>query len=46
LLFNEDVAIAEFLINVSHDFKQTMVEVNIWNAFQVLVFQFDTAQEL
>jgi hypothetical protein len=29
---------------VYHDFKQTMIEVNIWGAFAVIGFSYDIAQ--
>jgi hypothetical protein len=33
-------------MKVYHDFKQTMVEPKIWEAFQALTFEFDTTSEL
>jgi hypothetical protein len=35
---------AAFLLKVYHDFKQTMVEVNIWGAFAVIGFIYDIQQ--
>jgi hypothetical protein len=32
------------MIKVYHDFKQTMVEVNIWNAFAAIGFIHDIEQ--
>jgi hypothetical protein len=32
-------------MKVYHDFKQTMVEPNIWEAFQAIGFEFDTEAE-
>jgi hypothetical protein len=32
-------------MKVYHDFKQTMVEPNIWGAFQATGFEFDTEAE-
>jgi hypothetical protein len=35
---------AAFLLKVCHDFKQTMIEVNIWGAFSPIWFSCDIAQ--
>jgi hypothetical protein len=36
LQLDEEVAIAQFLIKPDHDFKQTILEINIWAAFEAL----------
>jgi hypothetical protein len=36
---------AAFIIKVYHDFKQTMIEVNIWGAFFVIGFSYDISRE-
>jgi hypothetical protein len=33
LKLNENLTISKFLIKVYRDLNQTMIEVNIWNAF-------------
>jgi hypothetical protein len=35
----------KFIMKVYHNFKQTMVEFNTWEAFQVIGFEFDTGAE-
>jgi hypothetical protein len=35
----------KFLITIYSDFKQNIVEVNVWNAFQALGFEIDIAQQ-
>jgi hypothetical protein len=35
---------AAFLLKVYHDFKHTMVEVNIWGAFSAIGFTYDIEQ--
>jgi hypothetical protein len=35
---------AAFLLKVYHDFKQTMVEINIWDAFTAIEFAYDIEQ--
>jgi hypothetical protein len=35
---------AAFIIKVYHDFKQTMIEVNIWRAFRAIGFTHDIDQ--
>jgi hypothetical protein len=37
---------AAFLIRVDHDFKQTMIEVNIWGAFAAIGFSYDITKTL
>jgi hypothetical protein len=39
--FGDEKATAKFMMKVSHDFKQTMVEPKIWGAFQALGFEFE-----
>jgi hypothetical protein len=31
--FDEEQRAAAFIVKIYHDFKQTMVEINIWGAF-------------
>jgi hypothetical protein len=38
---DEEQSVAAFLRKVYHDFKQTMVEVNIWEDFSVICFTHD-----
>jgi hypothetical protein len=47
LPFEDERATVKFIMKGYHDFKQTMVESNIWEAFQALGFQFefDTTSE-
>jgi hypothetical protein len=45
LPFGGEKASVKFLMKVYHDFKQTMVEPNIWGAFQALDFEFNTRSE-
>jgi hypothetical protein len=47
LPFRDVKATAKVIMKVSHCFKQTMVEPNIWGAFQALEseFEFDTTSE-
>jgi hypothetical protein len=40
---DETLAAAAFLISVYHDFKQTMIEVNIWEAFAAIGFSCNIA---
>jgi hypothetical protein len=35
---DEEQPAATFLLKVDHDFKRTMIEVNIWGAFAALEF--------
>jgi hypothetical protein len=41
---DEEQPAAAFLFKVYHDFKQTMIEVNIWGAFAAIGFSYDIAQ--
>jgi hypothetical protein len=41
---DEEQPAAAFLLKVYHDFKQTMIEVNIWGAFAAIWFSYDIAQ--
>jgi hypothetical protein len=41
---DEEQPAAAFLLKVYHDFKQTMIEVNIWGAFAAFGFSYDIAQ--
>jgi hypothetical protein len=38
---DETLPTAALLIRVYHDFKQTMIEVNIWGAFAAIGFSYD-----
>jgi hypothetical protein len=42
LPFGDEKATVKFVMKVYRDFKQTVVEPNIWGAFQALGFEFDT----
>jgi hypothetical protein len=35
---HEEQSAAAFIIRVYHDFRQTMMEVNIWGAFSAIGF--------
>jgi hypothetical protein len=41
LPFEDAKATVKSIMNVSHDFKRTMVEFNIWGAFQAPEFEFE-----
>jgi hypothetical protein len=41
---DEERPIAQFLLKVYHDFKQTMVESNRWEAFAAIGFIYDIEQ--
>jgi hypothetical protein len=41
----DETIIALFLIKTYHGFKQTIVEINIWTAFETFMLQFDIMQE-
>jgi hypothetical protein len=43
-MLDEESRAAAFLLKVDRDFKQTMVEVNIWRAFAVIGFIHGTNQ--
>jgi hypothetical protein len=45
LPFDEEEGTAAFLCTIYRTFKQTMIEANIWGAFQELGFEFDTSRE-
>jgi hypothetical protein len=45
LPFNDDQNTATFLLKIYRTFKQTMIEVNIWGAFQQAGFEFDISSE-
>jgi hypothetical protein len=42
-MLEEEQPAAAFLLKVYHDFKQTIIEVNIWGAFAAIGFSFDIA---
>jgi hypothetical protein len=42
LPFGDETETVEFIMKVYHDFKQTLVEPNIWGDFQAIGFEFDT----
>jgi hypothetical protein len=41
---DEEQSAAAFLLKVCHNFKQTMIEVNIWKAFATIGFTHDIGQ--
>jgi hypothetical protein len=43
---DEEQPAAAFLLKVYHDFKQTMVEINIWRAFATIGFIHDIEKTL
>jgi hypothetical protein len=43
-ILDEEQPAAAFILKVYHDFKQTMIEVNIWGAFAAIGFSYDIAQ--
>jgi hypothetical protein len=45
LPFDDDQPTATFLLNIYRTFKQTMVEANIWGAFQQAGFEFEVGAE-
>jgi hypothetical protein len=45
LPFEDEKETVTFIMKVYHDFKQTMVESNIWRAFRAIGFEFDTEAE-
>jgi hypothetical protein len=45
LPFEDEKETVRLIMKVYHDFKQTMVEPNIWDAFRVIEFEFDTEAE-
>jgi hypothetical protein len=42
---DEEQPAAAFIIRVYHDFRQTMVEVDIWRAFSAIGFSYDITQK-
>jgi hypothetical protein len=45
LPFDNDQGTANFLFRISRAFKQTIIEANIWGAFQEAGFYFDVSIE-
>jgi hypothetical protein len=45
LLFEDEKETVRFIMKAYHNFKETMVESNIWRAFRVIGFEFDTEAE-
>jgi hypothetical protein len=45
LPFEDEKESVTFIMNVYHDFKQIMVESNIWEAFRAIEFEFDAKAE-
>jgi hypothetical protein len=43
-MWNEEADTAACIIRLYHDFKQTMVEVNIWGAFSATGFSYDISE--
>jgi hypothetical protein len=43
--FLKEKSTLEFIRKVSHDFNETMVELNLWGAFQAFGFEFNTRNE-
>jgi hypothetical protein len=43
---DEESGAATFILKVYRDFKEIMVEVNIWKAFAAIVFTYDIGQIL
>jgi hypothetical protein len=41
---DEEQPAAAFLLKFYHDFKQTMIEVNIWGTFAAIEFTYDIKQ--
>jgi hypothetical protein len=41
LPFGDEKATLKFIMKIYHDFKQTMVEPNLWGGFQALGFEFE-----
>jgi hypothetical protein len=44
-VLNEESGMASFMLRLYHDFKPTMVEVNLWGAFSAIGFTHDTSQD-
>jgi hypothetical protein len=45
LTFEDEKETVQFRMKVCHNFKQTMVESNLWGAFRAFGFEFDTEAE-
>jgi hypothetical protein len=45
LPFEDEKETVNFIMKVYHEFKQTIVESNIWGALQAIGFEFDTEAE-
>jgi hypothetical protein len=45
-MWNVESGTVAFIIKLDHDFIQTMVEVNVWQAFSVIRFSYDITQNL
>jgi hypothetical protein len=45
LPFENDNATVKFIMRVYHDFGQTIIQPNLWRAFQALGFEFDPSAE-
>jgi hypothetical protein len=45
LPFEDDKETVNYIMKVYRDFRQTMVEPNIWRAFRAIGFEFDTEAE-
>jgi hypothetical protein len=43
-IFDEEQPAAAFLLKVYHDFKQTKIEINLWEAFAAIGFTHDIEQ--
>jgi hypothetical protein len=43
-MWNEESGTVAFIIKLYHDFKQTMMAVNIWGAFSAIGFSYDITQ--
>jgi hypothetical protein len=44
-MLNEESETVAFILKLYHDFKQTIVEVNIWRAFSAIGFTHDMTQD-
>jgi hypothetical protein len=44
-MLNEESGTTAFILKLYHDFKQTMVEVNIWEAFSAIGFTHDITHD-
>jgi hypothetical protein len=43
-MWNEESGTVAFIVKLYHDFKQTMVEMNIWGVFSAIWFSYDITQ--